>query len=272
MLAVQGFKSKRILPVLKSDFEKEIVQQMLHSEDEYQYRNIRELQFELRMRESIVRSSRLLASSGAIFATFESSHCNPRYWQLTPNGGFMLQRGVKPAAGIRDIFNNGRAYAFECAVAVVIVLYRGILEVLGDAIFNRLFPDLYLYSWHTDSDIRLIHQDGGRPLPGDIQYFNNPDVSPQTPQFQGENVIVVGPNQYYGHGIGIASGEQIINALNRKRKPGATRSAYLMNYLVMLDYGHLQQYYMESPMPYRMYNAAFKGVIAMIGARTYTGR
>lgn len=272
MLVISGYNMQTILSAFPTEFERNIITAKNNSPNTYRYENLEELKFELKMRWEIVRAGSILAHNGAQFADFEHSRCNPQFWQLTPNGGFMLNRHVSPAAGIRDIFNNGRAYAFECAVAIVIVLYKAVLEVLGESVFNRLYPGLYLYSWNTDSDLRLIHIQNGEPFPGDIQYFNNPDVSPHTPEFQGENVVVVGPDLYYGHGIGIARGAQIIAALNRTRVPGSTRSAYLMDYVVMPDYRYLQQYSSESPMPYRPYRDAALGVTAIVGARTYAGR
>ena len=59
-------------------------------------------------------------------------------------------------------------------------------------------------------------------------YFRNPQVSPKTPELQGENVIVLPKGQYYGHGIGITSAEQIIRILNANRIEDATESAYFM--------------------------------------------
>ena len=57
-------------------------------------------------------------------------------------------------------------------------------------------------------------------LIGDRAYFKNPDVHPETMWLQGENVIVLAEDLYYGHGIGIANAETFIEILNRNRKEG----------------------------------------------------
>ncbi|WP_376766752.1 hypothetical protein [Peribacillus huizhouensis] len=43
-----------------------------------------------------------------------------------------------------------------------------------------LQDNIYLYSWHVDPDlgIQSIHTD--HFLPGDVVYFNNPDLDPES--------------------------------------------------------------------------------------------
>ena len=64
---------------------------------------------------------------------------------------------------------------------------------------------------------------------GDRRYFDNPDVDPVTPEWQGENVIVLDNSLYYGHGIGIEDANDIIKSLNSNREHGSTQSAFLMD-------------------------------------------
>lgn len=137
---------------------------------------------------------------------------------------------MRPTDAIRDIYVNGQLYGFECATAVIIVLYKAVLETIGTAAFDRLFANLYLYSWHHDSDLRLITVYGKRlAFPGDIVYFKNPDVDPEMIHWQGENAVKLNGDLYFGHGIGIMNAEGIISRLNRYRKPGSTVSAYLLD-------------------------------------------
>ena len=66
-------------------------------------------------------------------------------------------------------------------------------------------------------------------LPGDRRYFANPDVDPLTPQWQGENVIDLSGDKYYGHGLGVHNAEAIVRALNENRSEDADESAHLLD-------------------------------------------
>ncbi len=146
------------------------------------------------------------------------SRCNEKYWKRTDNGGFQLLPTVSPHQAIDDIFYNGHEYAFECATAVIIIFYKAVLNNIGKANFNRLFADLYLHDWQYDEDLELHGYKGSDYLPGDCAYFKNPDYNPDTPQWKGENTIVLDETLYFGHGIGITTRERIIEVLNLKRK------------------------------------------------------
>jgi len=214
----------------RGSVERQVLETMSQSAENYRFDTAEQLKFELLLRRSTVNAALELNRSRFAFATFHQSKCNPEYWERTPNGGFRLKSGANPSAAIRDIFVNGGQYASECATAMVIVYYRALLQAYGETLFDTLFPDIYLMNWHgVDPRLRSI----GMPrsvkdaLPGDRQYFDNPDVDPKTPEWQGENVIVLQGGRYYGHGVGIRTAEQMIRALNFNRKPGATRQAYL---------------------------------------------
>lgn len=188
------------------------------------------LKFEVDLRAAMVDSAILLHQSKLDFAVFRKSTCNARYWKRLKNGGFQLLPYVKPSAAILDIYENGHHYGTECSTAMVIVLYRSLLMVFHEAAFNRIFKNIYLMNWHSLD--RKIAEFGSLnntsyDLPGDRRYFTNPDVAPEKPEWQGENTIQLTNDKYYAHGIGIASSIQIIQALNKGRKRGATRSAYL---------------------------------------------
>ncbi|HZG83880.1 protein-glutamine gamma-glutamyltransferase [Paenibacillus sp.] len=201
-----------------------------------QYPRPAELNFELRLREATMRAALELNGSGAAFETFENSRCNPEYWRREPNGAFRLRADRRPAGAIRDIFANGPMYGFECATAIVIVFYKAVLDSIGDAAYDRLFANTYLFHWNVDRDLGLTTIPTVRYIPGDCLYFDNPDVNPETMQWQGENVIDLGGDRYYGHGIGIRNAKGMIEALNAHRRPGATRSAYLLPQATRPDY------------------------------------
>jgi len=190
------------------------------------------MDFEKELRQAICDSALVLHKSGMRFAIFSDTRCNEEYWNRTSNGGWKLRSGANPANAIRDIFVNGSQYATECATAMTIVYYKAALTVYGDDLFNKTFSSIYLMDW----DIRdpLLNKVGrmepvSKLIPGDRGYFANPDHAPDLPQWQGENVIVLGDDRYYGHGIGIASAEYIINSLNSRRSRENARQAYLMN-------------------------------------------
>ncbi len=211
--------------------EKSVFDTLFSSDVTYSYDSAEQLRFELRMRREIVAAANALLASGIAFRNFRDSKCNTEFWTRTENGGFELKRGAKPSDAIRDIFRNGRKYGTECATAMVIVYYKALLEIFPEEAFNRMFPDIYLMNWHQiDPQLReigIMHRETDF-LPGDRRYFKNPDVDPLSTQWQGENVIDVGGGLYYGHGIGKYRPNVFIDALNRKRREGATRSAYLM--------------------------------------------
>lgn len=203
------------------------------------YPSARDLEFELRFREATMDAARALNVSGASFAVFERSYCNEEFWRRESNGAFRLRRDRRPSEGVRDIFVDGSLYGFECATAIVIVFYKAALDMIGDDAFDRLFANTYLFHWNVDRDLGLTTLPTTKFVPGDCLYFDNPDVDPATMQWQGENVILLGPDLYYGHGMGIRGARDIVESLNRHRREGATRSAYLLPQATRPDYVRL---------------------------------
>ncbi|MEC0370474.1 protein-glutamine gamma-glutamyltransferase [Paenibacillus chibensis] len=240
----------------------------------YRYVSLGHLKFELKLRTAIVEAAKALRRSGVQFETFERSHCNGQYWNLNSKGGFELRRDVTPAEGIRDIFANGSLYGFECATAIVIVLYKGVLDSIQETDFNRMFADLLLYDWHYDSDLRLIEKQGApQSFPGDVLYFKNPDVNPEQIEWQGENTVKLEEDLYYGHGIGIVSSREIISKLNRHRIPGSMVSAYLTDQVIYPDFLYLSQFEAGSsevnPEVMQQAFAGDGGITSQIGRRRY---
>lgn len=253
--------------------EKLIYNEKALSPRTYEYDSWDALAFELKVRAAIIDASKQLDSSEASFSSFKKSRCNESMWERQDNGAFLLRKGVRPSIAVRDIFLNGDAYAFECATAIIIVLYKAVLDVIGEAKFDTLFANLYLYSWNYDRDLKLItDHTGAESFGGDVLYFKNPDVNPEWIEWQGENAVKLGPNVYFGHGIGIASGERIIEKLNKLRKPGATQSAYLMDDVTHPDFAYLHKIATSGDPAHLLSSSRAKAravrVVAMIGGRT----
>lgn len=206
------------------------------------------MSFESSLRKNIVNAAIALDRSYLSFSTFRKSYCNENYWKRTRQGGFLLKKDVRSSAAINDIYENGRKYGTECATAMVIVFYKACLDSFGDRLFDTVFPEIYLMNWQNiDRNLGLTTMDDiTNPLPGDCRYFRNPQVSPLTPEWQGENVIDLGDGMYYGHGVGIKTGEQIIDALNSNRVMGANQSAYLLDSATRPDFEHLSHIKEES--------------------------
>lgn len=221
--------------------EKEILLQLSNSNVVYTYVSLGQLNFELKLRSSIINAALELNSGHLGFEIFRESRCNPEYWIRTEEGGFMVREQARPSHAIRDIYVNSRKYGTECSTAMVIVYYGAVLAVLPETLFDQLFPMIYLMNWqHLDPVLGIQHvRNLPDYLPGDCRYFKNPDVNPETPEWQGENTIDLGNGTYYGHGIGIGTADQIIQALNKNRIPGFETSAYLMNAATRPDFNSL---------------------------------
>lgn len=221
--------------------ESKIVNILSSSRHVYNYRTLEHLKFELNLRRSIINNSFKLYRSRMAFETFRNSRCNELYWNRTDEGGFRLNRGVKPSQAVRDIFINGSKYGTDCSTAIVIVYYGALLDLFPEELFNKLFSSIYLMDWkYLSNDLGVrMYRNVEDYLPGDCRYFKNPDVNPLTPEWQGENAIDLGNGTYYGHGIGITNADRILEALNEHRKEGADESAYLMDTVIRPDFRYL---------------------------------
>lgn len=213
------------------------------SNETYTYSSLEQLLFELNLRASTVNSALKLSRSNMDFASFRKSRCNPDFWNRNDDGSFSLKDGVKPSEAIRDIFNQGRKYGTECATAMVIVFYGAILDIYKDELFDKTYPKITLNGWDDlDKNLGLRdYEEISDVLPGDCKYIKNPDVSPLTPEWQGENVLYIGNNLYFGHGIGNKTEAEMIKLLNLRRKSGSTESAYMTNPNIHQDFKYLEK-------------------------------
>lgn len=239
MIQIAGFPFQLNEEWQLGNLEKTIIQQMQNAPVIFSYDFVNELLFELKVRMYIIQSANEMNNSQAEFTTFVHARCNPRYWQLTRAGGFLLRPDVRPADAILDIFRNSALYAFECATAIPIIYYRAILYSVGSYLFNSLFRGLYIYSWHTDADLGIITFHSNHFLPGDVLYVNNPDFDRKTPQFRGVNAVLLFDGKLFGHGFNIGTPEEMIQILNEKRKPGSNQSAYLTKLVTRPSFTYL---------------------------------
>ena len=232
-----------------SSTERNIIETMGSSDAPYDFDSLGQLKFELTLRMNIIAAAKELERSGVRFAKTQEKCCQT-HWDLirgigVQRDGFKLKEGVNPSEAITNIFENGSKYAFECSVAPGIVFYKAILDSFGEDIFDNLFVKIYLTSinWGTAvRDLKLTWQKAPDYFPGDRRYFNNPDVHLKKFAWKGENVIDLGDGTYYGHGIGIKSASTMIYLLNKNRKRGAVRSAYLEDKAGRPDIKYLANY------------------------------
>ncbi|MDF2568343.1 MAG: protein-glutamine gamma-glutamyltransferase [Oscillospiraceae bacterium] len=232
--------------------ENEVINILSKSSKKYNYDSMDQLVFEIKLRKEIVQSSNDLYNSDMGFEIFRKSRCNPKYWKRTDEGGFKLKDGVKPSDAIKDIFVNGSLYGTECATAMIIIYYKALLNIFPEELFNKLFSEIHLMNWHyIDRLLKDVGymEDTKDYLPGDRRYFKNPEVNPKTPEWQGENVIDMSKGMYYGHGMGKYNAEKIIKELNENRKPGATKSAYLMESVGRPNFKNLSNIYYKNINP-----------------------
>lgn len=239
MIQISGIPLQKNENWQLGSIEKLIIQQMQNAPLNFSYYSIDELLFELKIRKNIIESAKEMNKSKAVFTSFAYARCNPRYWILTRAGGFLLRPDVLPSDAILDIFRNGPLYAFDCATAIPIIYYHAILNSIGSNLFNSLFRNLYLYSWHTDTDLGIITFYSNHFIPGDVMYINNPGYDRRTPQFRGINAVLLEDGRLFAHGFNIRSSEEMIQILNKKRYSGSYQSAYQTKLLTRPSFKYL---------------------------------
>lgn len=222
--------------------EREMLDIWQNSSQRYNFASLERLEFEIKLRREIIDAAEALYRSGLRFDVFRESKVNPAFWLRKNDGGWYLKPGVKASDAIRDIYENGRKYGTECATAMQIVYYKALLEIFPEETFNRMFKEIELMNWNR---IHPILRDVGQlrraadHLPGDRLYIKNPDVDPETPEWQGENIIDLSGGYYYGHGVGRHKLETFIKSLNQNRRKDAQESAYLMETAARPDFDRL---------------------------------
>jgi protein-glutamine gamma-glutamyltransferase len=226
--------------------EKDILNKLSQSRDIYRYSSIMQLKFEMELRVNIIKAAKELDKSKFEFEVFKKAYCNTDFWFLTKNGGFKLKEGIKPSDAVKDIYINSSKYATECATAIIIVYYKALVDLYPEELFNDMFPGIFLMDWsYLDEDLDIDSSvDINDFIPGDCLYFVNPEVDPETTEWQGENVIDLSNGNYYGHGIGVGTAEKMIKKLNGHRKKDAKESAFLTNLVTRPNLNYLASRYL----------------------------
>ncbi|MDE3838289.1 protein-glutamine gamma-glutamyltransferase [Bacillus methanolicus] len=238
-----GLNSQSTISNLRGK-QKEIYNAIENSPFMFEYDTANQLLFELKVRENIINASIDLSKSKAVFSSFRTSGFNPAYW-IRGNRGYLLRYDVQPADAIEDIFINSQYYGFECSTAIVIIFYKAVLESIDRRIFNYLFQNLLVWDWNYDRDLQIITLPGDDFIPGDVVYFYNPDF--KQPIWMGENAVFLGDGKYFGHGIGIRTAEQMVEALNTRRRENAKRTAYLLEQYSRLNFSTLERFAKNQP-------------------------
>lgn len=238
-MVVIGYNEIKPMPHQFSGLKKDIYVALENSPLSHQFGSIHELIFELQLRENIILAARKLHNSNVAFAPFNTSKFNPGFWTKIKYG-YLLNSNVLPSDAIKDVFSNGKEYAFECSTAIVLIYYKAVLESISTSHFNSLFQRLLVWDWNYDQDLGIITTIGRDFIPADVVYFYNPDFA--HPVWTGENAVYLGNDQYFGHGIGIESEKGMIKALNTLRKPNSSKDAHLISQHSRLNAGYLSQF------------------------------
>ena len=117
-------------------------------------------------------------------------------------------------------FHEGRG-PLECHHAVLVVVAKGVMDTVGKSVFNDLFtlrsfkkPDGQYLMQVKASDIKSMQL-------GDWGYIkNDPRYDSRLGSLQGENIIKLGDDQFWGHGIPVPSTEEEVKEI-------LTRGSYM---------------------------------------------
>jgi protein-glutamine gamma-glutamyltransferase len=238
LIIIENESTPKDLPNL-STVEENIFITLKESPTEYRYGNLPELKYELKVRERIIANAKKMNESDATFSAFEHSKFNPTFWTKTPYG-YQLKESKLPSEAIDDIFTNSSAYSFECVTSIVLLYYKSILDTIKPAYFNELYSHLLVWGHNYDDDLPMVTYKGLDYIPGDVYYFFNPDF--EDPIWMGENSVFIKEDQYFGHGVGLMTHDEMIEALNTLRKKNATKSAYLLEQVTRLKFSDLYRY------------------------------
>jgi len=214
---------------------------------------------DLAFRQRVAQAARDLAASGASFSGCqENDSVNKDLWTLGYGGRMQVRKFLEagklgsPAVALKDIFEHGRRYGFECASAMMVLFHKAILDTVGDTIFDKMFTEpayLKIFRWELkDNDyleLEQIEQGKSDLVPGSHYYYKNPDASAANSAFGGENVVYLGSENgqrmFYAHGVCGAKGtylvseDELIASLSSLRRMGATTAPFRDTFTYSID-------------------------------------
>jgi len=200
----------------------------------YSYNTKEELMKEIELRNGVVEGV-YQANKGCckypLINVGQHGYLNPDYWVQKKYMDFEIKSPLPPgktaADAIASIFEPTANTILECFTMIQAVNYYSLLQTLGRAKFNKMFPNgsgLYLTLLPYSNWAKTMFQStkyetislGSREqlVPGDWVYFRNfSDFDHFPPQslWQGENTIVMGPDQYHGFGLSNTYTEEKLN-------------------------------------------------------------
>lgn len=196
----------------------------------------------LRLEAAMLAAGEAMAQAEHGFTLMEDGfEVNPALWEPAPYktgldfSTFRSREGVRASEALQDLFLQPELYSFECATAKALAFHKGLLQLWGPEKFDRVFTPLRLGPNELRVSLAPYVEFVGRGLLPDEKhraalpvgagvYFKNWGATQATRDigWGGENAIYLGGDQFWGHGIGIASESAILAALDEHDKVDAS--------------------------------------------------
>ena len=179
---------------------------------------------------------------GDDFPCFINQRLNPAYWTLVDAsmGVYSLNERKNASEAVKDILTHPDKYKIECATAIKLVLHQALLETIGAERYDRAAAGLRIGSGPYEGVLKTVmvrESASGRPADkfpgiaagdfvgtlqtGDGVYMVNlrPKPGSQAGGWGGENALSLGEGRFYGHPIGEAAGQAIVDKLKENWDP-----------------------------------------------------
>jgi RHS repeat-associated protein len=138
----------------------------------------------VKAREYIVDAARNVRFRFSLVPTGNPEHCDPKTGRLITNW----------FDAIADMWSNPQLWGMACYNAARYTMLRGISLALGKEDFNSAAKAGRVL---TKRSVRDLEHDW---IPGDWGYIRNPSRDEREDAREGENIIYLGRDQFWGHG------------------------------------------------------------------------